>query len=223
MDTRYIILGCFGILALTLCLLSALFTKTEKVKVFIILKGLSTFSYVLLALISINLVYNMSAFSLFVTIGLCAFMFSNIVRAIPTKTDMFRTFYTYIESFGFAFLVTSTFFLIEKPFIGLIIGSCAFIIMMIVYLVMKKSHLKKLKFANLLLLITSLVFSGITINLLCLMFSVQNLLLTIGAVFLSTYVGIQVFSHFQNKTNNITKNIFLGLGLILLALSIFFI
>lgn len=223
MDTRYIVLGCFGVLALTLCLLSALFTKTEKVKTFIMLKGLSTFSYVLLALISINLVYNMSASSLFITIGLCAFMFSNIVRAIPTKTDMFRTFYTYIESFGFAFLATSIFFLIAKPFIGLIAGGVTFVVMMIVYLVIMKSHPKKLKFANLFLLITSLIFSGITINLLCVMFSIQNILLTVGAIFLSVYTIIQVMSHFQNKKANITKNIFLGFGLILLALSIFFI
>ena len=203
MDMKLIVILIFGVLSLFLCLTSSIFTKTEKVKTFIALKGLASFSYVLLSLVACNLVFNMKAYILFIISGIVVFMFSNLVRAIPTRSDMFRTFYTFVEAIGFAFLIVSLFFMIEMPLIGLIAAAVAFIATMIVYLVLKKKDLKKDKLASLLLILTASLLLG-------------------GAALLFAYVILQTFTSFTNKGCVIAKNILLGLGQICLALSIFF-
>ena len=223
MDNRLIAMICFGALALFLCFFAGFFSKREKVKTFIMLKSLASFSYVLLALIACNLIYLLNAFSLFIIIGLIIFLESTIIRAIPTKTDMFHVFYTIIESLGFASFIVSIFFLIEKPFIGLIVGASAFLILMIVYLVVKKAHAKKDKLSNLLLQFLSSMFLGISINLALILLSIQSFLLVGGSLLIFVYTIIQTFTHFANKKCGVAKNLLLGLGLICLAVSLFFI
>ena len=115
------------------------------------------------------------------------------------------------------------FFLIEKPYIGLIIGAGTFIVLMIVYLVVKKSHAKKDKLANLLLQIASSMFLGISVNLAILLLSVQSFLIAGASLIIFAYTIIQTFSHFTNKKCGAAKNILLGLGLICLSLAIYFI
>ena len=220
---KLIVLICFGVLSLFLCILSALYTKTEKVKTFIAIKGLASFSYVLLALISCNMIYTMKAYSLFIVIGIATFMFSCIIRAIPTKSDMFHAFYTLIEAIGFAFMLTSVFFLMEFPLFGLIGGLGSFLIVMIVYLVLRKKHITKDKLANLLLQLTSSLFLGITVHFAIVSLTAQAFIMAGGAILAFSYVIIQTFSHFTNKKTGIAKNILIGVALILLALSIYFI
>lgn len=223
MDTRLLAIICFGALALFLCFFAGFFTKTEKVKTFIMLKSLASFSYVLLGLIACNLVYNLNANSLFIIIGLVIFLVSTVVRAIPTKTDMFHVFYTLIESLGFASFIVSMFFLIEKPFIGLIAGAGTFVVLMTVYLIVKKAHVKKDKLVNLLLQLASSLFLGISVNLAIILVSIQSFLIAGGALLVFVYTIIQTFSHFTNKKCGAAKNILLGFGLICLALAIYFI
>ncbi len=213
----------FGVLSLFLCFLSAFFTKTEKVKTFIAIKGLANFSYILLALIACNLIFKIQAYTLFIIVGLALFMFSTTIRAIPTRSDMFHTFYTFVEALGFAFMIVSVFFLIELPLYGLASGAGAFLILMIIYLVLRKADQKKDKFANLILQLASLLLLCITLNLVIISFTTQSLVMAIGALFATVYVIIQTFTTFTNKKCGIVKNIFIGLALICLALSIFFI
>lgn len=223
MDMKLIVILIFGVLSLFLCLTSAIFTKTEKVKTFIALKGLASFSYVLLSLVACNLVFNMKAYILFIISGIVVFMFSNIVRAIPTRSDMFRTFYTFVEAIGFAFLTVSLFFMIEMPLIGLIAAAVAFIATMIVYLVLKKKDLKKDKLASLLLILTASLLLGISANFAIIFLTAQAFVFAGGAALLFAYVILQTFTSFTNKGCVIAKNILLGVGQICLALSIFFI
>ncbi len=223
MDTKMIALLCFGVLSLFLCLLSSLFTKTEKVKTFIAIKGLASFSYVLLSLIACNLIYNMKAYSLFIVVGIVAFMFSTTIRAIPTRSDMFHTFYTFIEAIGFAFMSVNVFFLMEIPLFGLAGGAGAFLIMMIIYLVLRKGDAKKDKIANLLLILTSAILLGVCANFAVIAFTPQALIMAGGAALAFSYVIIQTLTSFTNKKAGIAKNILLGLALICLALSIYFI
>lgn len=223
MDTKYISLICFGALALTLCFFAAFFTKTEKVKTYIATKGLASFSYIVLALTSANLIYGLPATSLFVTLGLIAFMFSTIIRAIPTRSDMFHAFYSIIESFGFAFLAISVFFMIEMPMIGGIVAGGVFLVLMIIYLIIRKADAKKDKLANLLLILSCSAFFGLAINCVVDLMTIQAFMIAGGGLLLSIYTVLQTFTSFTNKKCSITKNIFAGLGLILLAVSIFFI
>ncbi len=220
---KLIVILIFGILSLFLCLTSAFFTKTEKVKTFIALKGLASFSLVLLSLIACNLVFNMKAYFLFIIAGIVVFMFSNIVRAIPTRSDMFHTFYTFVEAIGFAFLTISLFFMIEMPLIGLIAGAVAFIATMIVYLILRKKDLKKDKLASLLLIFTASLLLGISVNFAIIFLTVQSFIFAGGALLLFAYVILQSFTSFTNKRCVVAKNILLGLGQICLALSIYFI
>ena len=223
MDMKLIVILIFGVLSLFLCLTSSIFTKTEKVKTFIALKGLASLSYVLLALVACNLVFTMKAYSLFIIAGIVVFMFSNIVRAIPTRSDMFHTFYSFIEAIAFAFLVVSLFFVVEMPLIGLIAGAGAFVVTMILYLVLRKKDLKKDKLANIALILTSSLFFGIGINFAIIFLTAQSFIMAGGAALLFAYVVLQTFTLFTNKKCVIAKNILLGLGQICLALSIFFI
>ena len=223
MDSRYIVIGCFGALALFLCFFAGFFTKTEKVKTFIALKSLASFSYVILALVACNFVFKTYAYSLFIIGGLAAFMLSTIVRAIPTRSDMFRTFYTYIEGFGFGMMVVSFFFLMNLPLIGFIVGGVAFIAYLITYLVVRKKDTKKDKLANLFLQLIYSFLLGIAINYAIAIFTIQSILLAFGALVCGAYVTLQTFTTFTNKKCVIAKNVLLGVGLILLALSIFFI
>ena len=223
MDTKLIVILIFAVLSLFLCLTSSLFTKTEKVKTFIALKGLSSFSYALLGLVACNLVFNMKAYSLFIIVGIVVFMFSNIVRAIPTRSDMFHTFYTFIEALGFAFLTVSVFFIVEMPLIGLIAAAGTFLVTMIVYLIVRKKDLKKDKLANLSLILTASLLLGVAVNFAIIFLTVQAFIMAGGAALLFTYVVLQAFTSFTNKSCVIAKNIMLGLGQICLALSIFFI
>ena len=223
MDTRYIAIMCFGALALFLCFLAGFFTKTERVKTYIAIKGLANFSYILLALICSNLIFNMYAYALFIVIGLIAFMFSTTIRAIPTRSDMFHAFYTIIEAIGFISMTTSIFFLVEMPIIGMIVAAALFVVLMIVYLITRKADAKKDKIANLILILTSCAYLGIAINLVIVTMSVQAFLMAGGGLLTMAYTIIQTHTSFTNKKCGIAKNILMGLGLICIALSIFFI
>ena len=223
METKYIALICFGILSLFLCLFSAIFTKTEKTKIFITLKGLAGLSYITLALVGANLNYKLEAFALFVALALIIFMFSSTIRDIPTKTDMFHTYYTYVASFAFAFMTISLFFQFANPLIGLLSGFGASLILLLVYLLTKKKHQTKDKIANIILFLFSSLYLGMSINYIVAAFSVQSLIYTLSALSTFVYVILQNFTHFTTKKYMITKNIFLGVGLILAALTIFFI
>jgi len=150
-------------------------------------------------------------------------MFSCIVRSIPTKTDMFHTFYTIIESISFAFMLTSVFFLMDFPLFGLIGGIVAFITVMIIYLILRKRDSKKDKLLNLVLIFTSSLFAGLTINFAIVSLSSQGFLMAIGAVVAFAYMVLQTNTFYANKKVVIAKNILLGCALIILALSIYFI
>ncbi len=223
MDIKLITIIIFGVLSLFLCCLSAFFTKTEKVKTFIAIKGLASFSYILLALIACNLVFKIQAYTLFIIVGMTLFMFSTTIRAIPTRSDMFHTFYTFVEGLGFGFLITSIFFLIEFPLYGLAGAAGAFLILMIVYLIVRKKDQSKDKLANLFLQLTSFALLGISANFAVITLTLQSILMAAGALLASVYVIIQTFTLFTNKKCGMVKNLFIGLALILLGLSIFFI
>lgn len=223
METKYIALICFGILSLFLCLFSAIFTKTEKTKIFITLKGLAGLSYIALALVGANLNYKLEAYALFVALALIIFMFSSTIRAIPTKTDMFHTYYSSVEAFGFAFLTLSMFFQFASPFIGLGAGVGVSLILLLIYLLLKKKQSKKDKAANLILFFFASLFLGVSANYIILSFSVQSLMYLLSGVSTFTYTIFQNFTHFTTKKYMITKNILLGVGLILASLTIFFI
>ena len=223
MDTKLIIVIAFGVLALAMCVLSACYTKTEKVKSYIAIKGLATLCYLSLAVVSTNLIFATYAYAIFIILGLALFMFSSIIRAIPTRSDMFRAFYTLFESIAFGCFITSVFFLFSKPYYGLIGGLATFLILMIIYLVKRKEDFKKDKLANLLLFLCSSIFFGISMNFAIISFSLNSLLFAVSSAFAFTYVILQNFSNFANKKANIVKNLFLGIALILASLAIYFI
>ena len=223
MDAKLIVVIAFGVLALGMCFLSAFFTRTDKVKSFISIKGLTSLTYLSLAIVSTNLIYITYAYAIFIILALALFMFSSIVRAIPTRSDMFRSLYTLFESIAFACLVVSVFFLFTMPLYGLIGGLVAFLVLMIVYLVKRKADAKKDKLANLLLFFCSSMFLGTAFQFVIMTFSITSLLMTLGSTFAFVYVILQNFTAFTNKKAGIVKNIFLGVALILIALTIYFI
>jgi hypothetical protein len=134
-----------------------------------------------------------------------------------------HTFYTFIESIAFAFLVISVFFVMEMPLIGLIAGAAAFIVTMILYLVLRKKDLKKDKLASLTLIFASSMFLGIAINFAIMFLTIQSFIFAGGAALLFAYMILQSFTLFTNKKCVIAKNILLGVGQVCLALSIYFI
>ena len=223
MDAKLIVIIAFGVLALGMCLLSALYTKTEKVKSYIAVKGIASLTYLTLAVVATNLIYITYAYAIFIILALALFMYSSIVRAIPTRSDMFRSLYTLFESIAFACLVVAVFFLFTMPLYGLLGGVVAFLVLMIIYLVKRKEDPSKDKLFNLLLFFCSSILLGTAMNFVVLAFSVTSLLIALGSVFAFVYVVLQNFTSFTNKKAGIAKNIFLGVALIILALAIYFI
>lgn len=223
MDTRLFALIAFGVLALFMCFLSAFYTKSEKVKSFIAIKSLSSLSYIVLAVVSTNLVYITYAYALFIVLALAIFMMSNIVRAIPTRSDMFHSFYTFFESLAVCSLIISVIFLFSKPLYGLVIGVSFFLVLLVAYLIKKKTDTKKDKLTNLLLFLASCLYLGISANFAVITFSVVSMLMAVSGLFLFVYVILQNFTLFTNKKAGIVKNIFLGISLIIVSLAIFFI
>ena len=223
MDAKIIVVIAFGVLALAMCFLSAFYTRTDKVKSYITIKGLSSLTYLTLAIVSTNLIFITYAYAIFIILALALFMFSSVIRAIPNRTDMFHSLYTLFESIAFACLIVSIFFLFSFPLYGLLGGLVSFLTLMIIYLVKRKNDAKKDKLANLLLFFCCSIYLGITLNFVVVAFSVTSLILAFSSLFAFVYVVLQNFSLFTNKKAGIVKNIFLGVALILSALAIFFI
>ena len=223
MDAKLIVIIAFGVLALAMCFLSGFYTRTDRVKSFIAVKGLATLSYLALAVVSTNLLYITYAYATFIILGLSLFMFSSIVRAIPTRSDMFHAFYTLFESIAFGAFVASVFFLFSKPFYGLIGGIVTFLTLMTIYLIKHKEDAKKDKLTNLLLFLCASTYLGITFNFVIVSFSATSLLLTFSSTFALMYVILQNFTSFSNKKTSIIKNVFLGVALIITALAVYFI